>query len=188
MMGCCGHFSALSRSKNGVGLTVFPRLSSRHQGRVRRRSAGSLLELFVEILLAFFFFLPCREVKLLLDCRGRGGWKEDEWWGEQRPQLRGPRPATFTHVIFTNNEREPLRGQRWTGTADSQQAENAAGPPIALCRSLPSRWRVITYILPKMRICSVCHIYTNSDLQGEHRRQVISVRLHGDASRSLLHF
>lgn len=165
MMGCCGHFSALLRSKNEWDL-LFSRLSPSGPAAV---CWGCLLRSS-----SLCFPMPWSKTPPRL--QGQGGWKEDEWWGEQRPQLWGPRPATFTHVILTNNEREPLRGRGWTGTADSA----APHPPTG--RSLPSRWRVITYILPKMRICSVCHVYTNSDLQGEYRWQVIRVRLHGAAA------
>lgn len=126
-MGCCGHFSALFRSKNGVGLTVFPRLSSRHQGRVRRRSAGSLLELFVEILLAFFFFLPCREVKLLLDCRGRGGEKKTNGEENKGPSFEGP-GLQLSHMSYSptmrgnHSEGNGGRAQRTHNKLKMQQA------------------------------------------------------------------
>lgn len=38
-----------------------------------------------------------------------------------------------------------------------------------------SWWSVITYILPKKRICGCCYVYTNSDLQGIYRWQVVGV-------------
>lgn len=47
----------------------------------------------------------------------------------------------------------------------------------------PSRWCVIIYILPKMRICGCCCIYTNSDLQGGYRWQIL--RLCGRLDKSL---
>lgn len=58
---------------------------------------------------------------------------------------------------------KPLRGQHLPGRLQKK----------ALSVSFPWRWRVITYILPKIRICSFCRVYTNSDLQGEYRWQVI---------------
>lgn len=66
---------------------------------------------------------------------------------EQSPTLRG-RPATFTHVIFSNNEGNPLGGQPSTAAAHSHDAQYVAASTTRRV-SFPPRWRVITYILPQ---------------------------------------
>lgn len=121
MMGCCGHFSTPFRSKNESDLLFFTALVS-----PSGPGAGVCWSCLLKSSSPLFFSHAVKSNSS--STTGAGGWKEDEWRGEQRPQHWGPRPATFTHVIFANNEREPLRGQRWTATAHSQQAENAAGP------------------------------------------------------------
>lgn len=159
MMGCWGHFSALFRSKNESDLLFF------HGSRpaIRAVHGGGLLGVCWSCLLRSSSLLFSPQVGLLLDYRGRGGGEKKTNGEENKgPSFEGPGPQ-LSHMSYSPTMRgEPL----WTGTARSQHAEKGS-------RSLPSRWRVITYILPKMRICSVCHIYTNSDLQGEYRWQVI---------------
>lgn len=175
MMGCCGHFSALFRSKNESDLLFF------HGSRLAIR-AGGLLGVCWSCLLrsSSLLFFPCREVKLLLGYRGRGVKRRRMVRRTKAPALRAP--ACNFHTCHIH--------QQWEGTTPRATLDGHGGLPTRwkCSRSLPSRWRVITYILPKMRICSLCHIYTNSDLQGEYRWQVIRVRRHGDAGCSLLHF
>lgn len=127
-------------------------------------------------------FFPCSKVKLLLD--NTGSAVKRRWMARRtKPHIESSFCNFHTcHILQQWGETTP----RATFKGNSRLTKHwRCGRPAD---TFPSRWRVITYILPKIRICSFCHIYTNSDLQGEYRWQVIRVQLQRDKSCSLLHF
>lgn len=115
MVGCCGHFSALFRSKNESDLLFF------HDSRlaIRAGCGGGLLGVCWSCLLRSSspFFFPCREVKLLLDSRGRGVKRRRMVRRTKAPALRAP--ACNFHTCHI---RQQWEGATPTGTADPQHA------------------------------------------------------------------
>lgn len=111
MMGCCGHFSALFRSKNESDLLFFhgSRLAIR-AGCGGRRSAGSLLELFVEILLTSFFPMPWSKTPPRL--QGQGGEKKTNGEENKGPSFEGP-GLQLSHMSYSPT----MRGNHSQGDA-----------------------------------------------------------------------
>lgn len=170
---------------NGVKLTVFPQVSSLHQVRDVAVVCWESAEAVCWDPPHFFF--PCSKVKTPPQLHRQRGEKKMNGEANKAPHWKPV--LQLSHMSYSPTMRgKPLRGQRLTATADPQKHWICGRLQNTLSVSFPSRWRVITYILPKIRICSFCHVYTNSDLQGEYRWQVIRVQLQRDKRCSLLHF
>lgn len=135
--------------------------------------AGGLLGVCWSCLLRFSFLFSHAVKQNSSFATQAARWKEDEWRGEQRPRHRGPRPATFTHVISSNNERGTAeRGQRAPNTPTGLPRGEGLSPTSSLrCEFAAS------VIFTQIRIYRV-----NVD-DGWSERGCT-----GDASCSLLHF
>lgn len=181
-MVCCGQLPALFIGRMESNLLFF----CRSHLSIRSGCGGGLLGVCWSCLLRSSSLFPMQRSKTPPQLHRQRGEKKMNGEANKAPHWKPV--LQLSHMSYSPTMRgKPLRGQHLSATADPQNTEYVAGSKT-LSVSFPSRWRVITYILPKIRICSFCHVYTNSDLQGEYRWQVIRVQLQRDKRCSLLHF